>query len=251
MTGWARRWPLATFVVLAFAFTWALLPLARTTVIASLAALLGPAVAALITAALCGGEQRRDLIERITRWRVPIRWYAAALLLPLPISALRSAIEYMAGARGPIQLQPISGLGLVVFVLVAGEEVGWRGFALPRLLARSGPWTASATVALMWALWHLPLFYMPGMPQYGTPFLSYLPYLAGLSVILTALAQATRGSVIIATLFHGAVNTFGVVNEGAGTALRGWSSAASYGLAALAIAAVAWRGGRNASAPRA
>jgi uncharacterized protein len=240
MTRWAQRWPLTTFFGLAFALTWALLPLARTSVVVSLLALLGPAAAALITAGLGGREPQRDLRMRVALWRVPISWYVVALLLPFPISALRSVVEYLSGATGPIQLQPISALGLIVFGLVAGEEVGWRGFALPRLLSRFGPWSASALLGLLWALWHLPLFYMPGMPQYGTPFPSYVPYLAALSVILTVLALETKGSVIIATLFHGAVNTFGIVNAGATAPQRGWGNALTYGAVALLIGVFAW-----------
>jgi membrane protease YdiL (CAAX protease family) len=92
----------------------------------------------------------------------------------------------------------------------------------------------------LWAFWHLPLFYMPGMPQHGTPFLSYVPYVIALSVLLTILAMNTDGSVIIAILFHGAVNTFAIVNEGASTTQRGWGNAVSYGVPAATIGAIAW-----------
>lgn len=231
----AQRWPLATFSTLSFAFTWALLPFAQRTIFASLLALLGPAAAAAVTAAMGGAQERRDLGARLLRWRLPWTVYAVALLLPLPISAARSVLEWAAGAEGPIRFQPVSGLGLVVFVLVAGEEIGWRGFALPRLLERTGPWAASVAVGLLWALWHLPLFFMPEMPQFGTPFVSFVPYLIALSILLTHLAQATNGSVLIATLFHGAVNTFGVVNVAAEASLRGWSNAVAYGTAAALV----------------
>ena len=132
-------------------------------------------------------------------------------------------------------------LEVIVFVLVAGEEIGWRSFALPHLLSRHGPWTASAIVGLLWAFWHLPLFSMEGMPQSRTPLLSYVPYVVALSVILTALAQQTAGSIIIATLFHGAVNTFGIVNAAAGADQRGWGNALSYGIAALVIGLISRR----------
>jgi membrane protease YdiL (CAAX protease family) len=243
----ARRAPLATYVALACLLTWALLPAARASVAVGLVALFGPAVAALITAALVGHDELVRLRARATLWRVSIRWYLVALALPLPVSALRSGLEYLWGAHGAIQLQPISPLGMLVFLLVAGEEVGWRGFALPRLLARFGPWSASALLGVVWALWHLPLFYMPGMPQHGWPFPPFVGYTVALSVILTFLARQTRGSVIIATLFHGAVNTFGVVNTAADATMRGWGNAASYGLAAVMIGVAAWnRGVRRA-----
>ena len=236
LTRAAQRAPLTVFFALACAFTWALLPFARASTAASLLALCGPAAAALATASLAGPEHRRDLVARVSRWRVPARWYALALALPPPISAAASAFEWLWGAPGPIRPLPISVLGAVVFVLVAGEEIGWRGFALPRLLERFGPWTASAILGALWALWHLPLFSMPSMPQSGAPFLPFVGYTVALSVLLTALAAHTRGSVVIATLFHGAVNTFGLINEGASATQRGWGNALAYGLAAVIVA---------------
>jgi membrane protease YdiL (CAAX protease family) len=230
------RWPLATFVLLACAFTWALLPFARISIVFSLIALLGPAFAAWVVATRSGRKAVEDLRARILEWRVPRAWIATALLLPIPVTALRSAIEWVAGAEGPIRPLPWTPLGLAVFVLVAGEEIGWRGFALPRWLERTGPWRASLAVGLVWALWHLPLFAMPGMPQFGTPFVAYVPYLVALSAILTVLARETRGSVLVATLFHGAVNTFGFTNLAASAELRGWTNAASYGLCAVTLA---------------
>lgn len=237
----AGAWPVVTFFALAYLFTWALLPFTTLSLAFSLVALCGPAAAAVLTAALIGPAALDDLRRRVTHWRVALRLYMLALLLPLPISALRSGVEYLLGARGPIELQPITVLNLVVFVLVAGEEIGWRGFALPRLAAHMGWMRASVVIGVLWAFWHLPLFYMTGMPQYGSPFLPYIGYTIGLSVILGALTLSASGSVVIATLFHGAVNTFGIVNAGATPELRGWSNAVSYGLAAGVVAWLALR----------
>lgn len=243
-----RRAPVACFFAIAILFTWSLLPLASASIPISLVALFGPAVGAVVVAGGIGREELRALGRRTADWRIPVRWYLLALALPFPITALRSTVEHLAGARGgAIQLQPISAVGLVIFVLVAGEEAGWRGFALPRLLPRYGPWAASGIVGAGWALWHLPLFYLPAMPQYGSPFPAFVVYTISLSVLLTALALPTRSSVVIATLFHGAVNTFGLVNPAATPAMRGWANAASYGAAALIVGAVAW--GRRGRAP--
>jgi membrane protease YdiL (CAAX protease family) len=227
--------PLAWFIGIAFAFTWSLLPLAATSIPISLVALCGPAVAAFLVTAFEDRGQRREFFARMTDWRIPVRWYVLALTLPLLVSTIRSGVEYLCGARGAIEVQPITPLSLIVFVLVAGEEIGWRGFALPRLLPRSGPWLASPIVGMVWALWHLPLFSMPSMPQYGSPFFAFIIYTIALSVILTFLALQTRGSVILATLFHGAVNTFAVVNTAATPTLRGWTNALCYSLVALLI----------------
>ena len=239
-----RRFPLGSFIAIAFLFTWALLPVAATSLAVSLLALCGPAVAAILVAAARRSTEWRALVGRATDWRVGLRWYALALLLPLPISAFRSLVERAAGAPGAIVLQPVSGLSLVVFVLVVGEELGWRGFALPRLLARFGPWGASALLGAIWAAWHFPLFHLPGMPQFGAPFLPFVGYTIALSLILTLLALQTHGSVVVATVFHGAVNTLGFIVPGASPTMRGWTSALAYGLFALAAALASW--GRRA-----
>jgi membrane protease YdiL (CAAX protease family) len=246
LNDWVQRHQLITFFAIAFAFTWALLPYAAGSIPISLVALTGPAVAAFTTAALAGRREVNDLARRVTAWRVPVRWYAIALLLPLGVTALRTAIETVMEVDGPVELQPIALLSLVVFVLVAGEEIGWRGFALPRLQNRYGPWVASALLGLVWAVWHFPLFFMTSMPQYGTPFFSYVPYLIALSLILTVLGMTTRGSVIIATVFHGSVNTIGIVNDGANAIERGWSNALSYGIAAIILVALMRRSFRKA-----
>jgi membrane protease YdiL (CAAX protease family) len=150
-------------------------------------------------------------------------------------------LQFFAGAAGPSGLQPIPLLQAVVFVLVIGEEIGWRGYALPILLTRTTAFRASLVIGVVWALWHLPLFYMPEMPQYGRPFLPFVAYTVALSVMLTLLAERTQASVVIATLFHGAVNTIGFVNAGATPAQRGWANAVSYGLTAAVAAAAVWQ----------
>lgn len=238
-----RRFPLTSFFFLSYLFTWSLLPLAAISIPASLLALCGPAFAAGVVAACDTPMERRAFSQRLTDWHISPGWYVAALSLPLPITLFRSYLEQSLGASGEIVFQPISVLGLIVFVLVAGEEIGWRGFALPRLVPRFGALGGSVIVGVLWAFWHLPLFYMPTMPQYGGPFLPYTGYTVALSMILTVLAAGTRGSVVIATLFHGAVNTFGLTNTAAGHDLRGYSNALSYGVAGVILFAVAryWR----------
>jgi membrane protease YdiL (CAAX protease family) len=203
-------------------------------------ALLGPAAAAFVTALTCGGNELQELRARVVHWRVSPRWYLIALLLPLPVSLLSTALQSALGATGPIALAPLSWLAVVVFVMVVGEEIGWRGFALPKLQNALGPIGASITIGVIWAMWHLPLFYMTSMPQYGSPFFAYMLYTIGLSAILTWLAIHTAGSVVIATLFHGAVNTFIVVNESATPVQKGWGNAVAFGIVGAFLAARAW-----------
>jgi uncharacterized protein len=96
-----------------------------------------------------------------------------------------------------------------------GEELGWRGFALPRLQARNGPIGASVRIGVAWALWHLPLFVLlADYDNAGTDVVSVVSMFAiftagltiGLSVIQTWLYNRSDGSVFLAVLTHGAAN---------------------------------------------
>ena len=111
------------------------------------AGVIGPAAAAFLCA------PREELLRRITHWRVPMRWYAVAILLPFAIravAAIGTSIEFRPA-------EEIARVALLMLLLVPFEEIGWRGFALPRLERRFPPFVASLIVAGIWALWHLPL----------------------------------------------------------------------------------------------
>lgn len=245
-----RSAPLLSFTAITFAFTWSLLPFASRSIGVSLVALFGPAVGAVVTSWLAGPDEWRSLRRRAFNWRLGAGWYLIALGVPVIVSTIRSLGERLAGAPGALELQPVTPLSVVVFVLVFGEELGWRGFALPRLTERHGPWVASMAVGITWAVWHLPLFFMPGMPQFGSPFGAFVFYTVGLSLWLTWLAIPTRVSVVLATVFHGAVNTFGIVVVDATPAQRGWSNAISYLTVGVLIGAIAWRRRAGVPVPR-
>jgi uncharacterized protein len=103
---------------------------------------------------------------------------------------------------------------LPVLILVSaltdglGEELGWRGFALPRLLSRWPPLTASLLLGLVWATWHLPLLWTEGRTLDGHPAWLLFLDLGAKSIIFTWVFLRTRGSVLIAVLLHAANNVF-------------------------------------------
>lgn len=88
----------------------------------------------------------------------------------------------------------------------AGEELGWRGFALPQLAGRMGVGPASIVIGVIWAVWHLPLFYAPYSDTYGQSFPLYLSQVVGISVAMGWLYWRTNGSLILVMLLHAAVN---------------------------------------------
>ena len=131
-----------------------------------LAMLLGPSIAGVLMTGLVGGRAGlHDLLARLLRWRVGVRWYAVALLTyPLTMTALLSALALIS----PQVLQGASVGGDSVTVLLSGmvaglaagffEELGWTGFAIPRLRLRYGVVLTGLIVGLLWGAWHFPLF---------------------------------------------------------------------------------------------
>jgi membrane protease YdiL (CAAX protease family) len=88
----------------------------------------------------------------------------------------------------------------------SGEEIGWRGYALPRLAMRFGYRAGSVLLGLIWACWHLPIFFMPGADKQGQSFPVYMLQLTALSVAAAWLYVRTNGSLLLAMVMHSAVN---------------------------------------------
>lgn len=218
-----RQGGLGWFVVLTFALTWglaSLLLLFPDTVAeifgrASMAhplvilALAGPAIAATVLALEQGGVAGvRDLYSRIVRWRFGVHWYAAVLIgVPL-ITFLASAVAGRA-LQSPDLSTALAVIQFLINHLVAGplvEELGWRGFALPRLLGRFTPFSASLILGIIWGIWHIPQFLGSDAARDGVSVLLFLFYALCLSVIATWLFVHTGGSVLITILFYFFVN---------------------------------------------
>jgi uncharacterized protein len=173
----ARAFPL-TYFVLAFAFTWffwTLAALGARDVIPTLPGLtvigtLGPLVAAVVvTAQESGRAGLRSLFGRILQWRVAPIWYGVVLLGPMLLYLAGLALEVvLLGSRPPslgaligaLPVLLIVAVYMVVFVAL-GEEVGWRGYALPTLQGHYGALLSSVILGALWALWHLPVFFNP------------------------------------------------------------------------------------------
>jgi membrane protease YdiL (CAAX protease family) len=102
---------------------------------------------------------------------------------------------------------------ILTFTDGLGEELAWRGFALPRLLTRYNALMASVVLGVIWALWHLPLLWTDGNGMFHLPVWLLLLDLTAKSILFTWVFLHTRGSVLIAMLFHGATNLFLVSPE--------------------------------------
>ncbi len=188
----------------------------------------GPPIAALVlTLFRESSTTRRDFLIRVVdARRMGWRWLCAALLLPPVFLSLAILLDFALGpalsldaesprtwalavdAAQPLNFATI--LGVVFFTFWFGplpEEIGWRGFALDRMQCRMSALTSSLLLGTIWALWHLPLFCIPGTFQYDvglgtTRFWLFLVYHPPLSVIMTWLYNNTRRSTLSAVLFH-------------------------------------------------
>jgi membrane protease YdiL (CAAX protease family) len=193
--------PIASYLVIAYGITAALTTLLSVSLVFGLFALFGPAVAAFIVTRAEGRAERQELRERVTAWRRPLSDYAIAFGLPFAVAAGALAI-HLAGGGAWLGLGAISAIEIVIFVLVIGEEIGWRGFLQPRLRARHGRATAGVLTGLAWTGWHLPMYVGSGL---GT-FLVFGWWVVPMAVVIGAVSERARYSVIVATVMHGAAN---------------------------------------------
>jgi len=98
----------------------------------------------------------------------------------------------------------------VVFLLLeaAGEEIGWRGYALPTLQTDLSGLNSALIIGVVWAIWHLPLFLIAGLPQASLPFAPFLVWIVSQSIIFAWVYNSTEGSLLFAIVFHTAINLF-------------------------------------------
>ena len=219
---------IGTFLVLTFGVTWALWALVLRAGSAAhdpspgppLLALGGPVfligvfapglVAVALTAWKEGGRGVGALLGRVVQWRVGLRFYAFALLL-MPLTKLTVAVvhRWLVGTWPPFgETRPLLLVLATILSTVsqAGEEVGWRGYLLPRLTRRTGLVVASLVVGALWAAWHLPLFFAPGADTNGQSFPLYVLQATAYSVALAWLYWRTGGSLLLTMFMHAAFN---------------------------------------------
>jgi membrane protease YdiL (CAAX protease family) len=222
-----KRHPLVTFFLLVFILTWVVwVPRASGAPLGVLGQAWTwiPAIAALLAAALTGGRGAlRELGSRLVRWRVGWQWYVVVILGPAVFSLAVAGVYTLFGGSwaeaappailaGPLLLLPLF-LAILTLTDGLGEELAWRGFALPRLLTRYNALVASVVLGVIWALWHLPLLWTEGNGMFHLPVWLLLLDLTAKSILFTWVFLHTRGSVLIAMLFHGATNLFLVSPE--------------------------------------
>jgi CAAX protease family protein len=176
-----------------------------------------PSLVALgITARAEGSPGIRALLHRIVQWQVGTRWYLFAIGY-LPAIKLSVALVHrvMTGSWPRFGTEPwyiIVAAVIISTPVQAGEEIGWRGYALPRLADRFGFARASILLGFIWSCWHLPIFFLRGADKYGQSFPVWTLQVVALSIAITWLYAHTNGSLLLTMLMHSAVNqTVGIV----------------------------------------
>jgi len=212
-----KRHPVAAFFILTYGVSWLVwVPMAVTQIDHPIYKLgtFGPTIVALILTSLIGGRAGiKQILRRLLIWRVRARWYLFSFLITAVGVLIAIGLHVWLGGAVPNFNDPaqlylvIPAFLYVLFTSVVGEELGWRGYALPRLQARYSALEASLILGLVWGVWHLPLFWMAGNFHQQIPISLFLLQTTGFSFLYTWMANHTRGSLLLAHLFHAASNT--------------------------------------------
>ena len=209
---------LLVFFALCFVLSWALwmpLVIGRPGPIGFALLLVGslvPSALAIILTALNHGRFAvRSLLGRLLTWRVGVRWYLV-LLVPTLVVLIAIIIDSTLWGGPPLApaVTPLAAIAMVAFMIfpgsATGEEIGWRGYALPRLQVGRSALSASLILGTVHALWHLPLWWRATAVQPLSLYPAFAIQVVAYAVIYTWLYNSTRGSLLLVVLFHAATN---------------------------------------------
>src|ERR671921_1534336 len=266
LTSVVKRHPLITFFVLTYALTWAIespfvfltdsVTATQGLVLIILASNVPSAVAIILTAVVLGRGALRKLLGRLLIWRVNPIWYLVVFLGPVALVGGVVGLNALMG--GPALSLGMTLVGATIFFAFSvvpgsalGEEIGWRGYVLPRLQSRMSALSASLLIAPIWGLWHLPLWLTGDPVKTPTFYVAFFASAFALSIILTWVYNSTGGSLLMVVLAHATFNlpiTLTIDDLGTGGRVP---SLLYFGLLAVAaIVVVFWAGPEHFSRKR-
>lgn len=150
-----------------------------------------------------GVKGLKSFFQRLTLTRMSAAWWLL-LIVGIPVAFYVGTM--LKGNFGePFPFSPWYGVipAMVVALFIGPiEEFGWRGLALPLLQRRFNPFWASIVVGVIWATWHIPAFLLSGTPQSSWSFPAFFIGVLSMSVIITPVFNAARGSLLVPVLFH-------------------------------------------------
>lgn len=218
--------PLAAYVVLAYVLSWVLWVPAVLwfpdvssppwwAIVLVFVGIYGPSVAAIAAAAVHGGRiEVSVLFAKLWRWRVGWSWYGLVLLGPPAFVWIGAGIhKALGGTVGVSEIEWPLRATLVLATYVPfgplGEELGWRGYALPHLETYLSPLASSVILGIIWAVWHVPMFWFSpiGLPARSLSTIGmWIVSVLSFSILLSYVARNTNYSVPIAILLHATLN---------------------------------------------
>jgi len=226
MTNFVKKYPALSLLLLASLLAISPMTLVSTGLLPAGFSQLGALSASTAAIILAAIESRkrgvRELLARVLIWKVGIGWWAFALLFTAIVSAGTLLLFNLFSAQdvplsGVVPWYDIFAMVLVLTVFAGlGEELGWRGFLVPRLQVRYSALTASLIIGAFHTAWHLPMFFMEGQTQYSwvqevgffPAFAGYLVFVTAWAIQLTWVFNNTNGSVLLAAVVHGVGNAW-------------------------------------------
>lgn len=182
-------------------------------VFVSLGSIMPSIISIVLTGFIYKKKGLKQLFIRLTKWRFNIVFYIFVLgyypliyyIIVLIYNTMNNGSKIRFGGTPHWIL--VSAIWILIFGGPLGEEIGWRGFLLPRLQGKFSPFIASLVIGIIWACWHLPLFFIVGTVQNGTSFPLFVLSTLNLTLQITWVFNRTKGSLIFPILFHTASNT--------------------------------------------
>lgn len=242
--------PVLTYFTLTIIFTWGCMAIAiypggfpitneqieKSGALVYMAMLVGPSGAGLLLTGLLDGQAGfRKLLSHLTRWRVGAHWYAIALLTaPLLITTILFGLSLFSSEFRPILFTSEDKFTIVLSAIVAGlivglfEELGWTGFAIPRLKGRYGVLKTGLIVGFVWGAWHFPPFWKSDTFSAAVPFVLLLgqlfSWLPPYRILMVWVYERTE-SLLVCVLMHASLMaslSIFVPAELSGTSLLTW-----------------------------
>ncbi len=178
----------------------------------------GPSISAIVTTIIFEGfEGLSNLLKKLFIWNVPFKNYLYIIILPIIFVIIGIGLyNIFIGDIGSFDLMAFLSIPTILwagfYAGPLGEELGWRGFLLPELQKKHTNLKSAIIIGVIWFIWHIPLWWAP----FGTlvsgesisflPVITYFLMLICLSIIITWLVINSKGSVLVALLFHLSIN---------------------------------------------
>lgn len=247
LTDWVKSSPLVAYFVLVFGIEWLLVFILPSLMPPMIALLIGSwlpnGVGVFVTGVAGRRAGLRELFSKVVLWRIGLKWYAIALLAPITMAFLAIGLYTLFGNAVPAfapasQLLPI--VLLALFTGAMGEELGWRGTALPRLQARWNALISSLILGVLWGLYHLPSFLLSGLPLQDVPLIPFMVAALAITILISWTFNHTGGSLIIVFLYHFAFNFIGSATGIFGVPALFWLLAGICSVVAIGVIALDW-----------